>query len=135
MPHPSDNAGGEPRDRSFSKEDRLLRRSEFLAATRQGRRYATRYFLVYLRRNRLGRPRLGMVASRKVGNAVKRNYLKRRIREFFRLHKSRLPVSTDMVVVAKKGIPSVPYGEVCGDLGRFLNDAFMRTPKKQRRQA
>jgi len=126
MSHPSEQRGCKRPDRSFSKEDRLLRRSEFLAATRRGRRYTTRYFLVFLRANRLDRPRLGIVASKKVGNAVKRNYLKRRLREFFRLHKSRLPPATDMVVVVKKGVPLISYGALCKDLNRFLDNTFSR---------
>jgi len=113
----------------------LLRRSEFLAATRRGRRYSTRYFLVFLLDNRVGRPRLGIVASKKVGNAVTRNHLKRRIREFFRLHKSRLPRANDMVVVAKKGIARVPYGDILGDLSRFLDAAFLRAGGGRRGQA
>jgi len=105
----------------------LLRRSEFLAATRKGRRYTTRYYLVFLRANQMNRPRLGIVASKKVGNAVKRNFLKRRLREFFRLHKSRLPPGTDMVVVVKKGVPLISYGALCNDLNRFLDGPCPRT--------
>ncbi|MEW6443613.1 MAG: ribonuclease P protein component [bacterium] len=107
-------------DQTFSKEDRILLRSEFLAATRKGRRVSTRYFLVFLRSNRKGRPRLGITVSRKIGKAVKRNFLKRRIREFFRVHKAYLPRATDMVIVAKKGIPELPYQIICKDLERFL---------------
>ena len=120
MHHPSNTLGGKCLDQSFPKEDRLLKRSEFLGATRKGRRHPTRYFLVFLRPNRKGRARLGMIVSKKVGNAVKRNHLKRRIREFFRLHKPCFPSSTDIVVVAKKGIPYLTYKAVCKDLERFL---------------
>jgi ribonuclease P protein component len=132
MPHPSDTLGCKRPDTSFSKEDRLLHRFEFLAATRRGRRFSTRYFLVFLSANVRDRPRLGIVASKKAGNAVKRNYLKRRIREFFRLHKSRLPPSTDIVVVAKKGIPCVTYGDICKDLDRFLGRRGLRTERRER---
>ena len=132
MPHPSDKLGCERPDTSFSKDDRLLHRFEFLAVTRKGRRYSTRFFLVFLRANRMGRPRLGIVVSKKVGNAVKRNYMKRRIREFFRLHKDRLPSSSDIVVVAKKGIPYVAYRDVCKDLGRFLDGAYLRTGRRRK---
>jgi len=132
MPYPSDKLGCKRPDLSFSKEDRLLHRPEFLAATKRGRRYSTRYFLVFLRANQKHRPRLGIVASKKVGNAVKRNYMKRRIREFFRLHKSRLPPATDMVVVVKKGIPCISFGELCKDLNRFLGGTYLRAGRRGR---
>ncbi len=120
MHHPSSRWGSKRPDQSFSKEDRLLRRAEYLAATRKGRRYSTRYFLVFLRSNRKDRSRLGIVVSKKVGQAVKRNHLKRRLREFFRLHKPLFPSSADIVIVAKKGIPSITYKAVCEDLDRFF---------------
>ena len=95
-------------------------RSEFLSTTRKGRRVSTQFFLVFLRPNRKCRARMGMTVSRKIGKAVQRNFLKRRLREFFRLYKSMLPRSTDMVIIAKKGIPEVSYQMICKDLGRFL---------------
>lgn len=131
MRHPSSTQRCKHTDQSFTKKDRLLQRSDFLSATRKGKRTSTRYFLVFLRPNREGRPRLGIVVSKKVGKAVKRNYLKRRIREFFRLHKPWLPPSTDIVVVAKKGTPYISYGAVCQDLERFLGTSSF--PKQKRR--
>jgi len=133
---PSDKPCNQCPDQSFSKQDRLLHRAEFLAVTRRGRRFSTRYFLVFLRANYRGRPRLGLVVSKKVGKAVKRNYLKRRIREYFRLHKSGFPPSTDIVVIAKKGIPKVTYQMIGSDLDRFFRDVSRRNrwpgPAKRR---
>lgn len=103
----------------FPKQDRILLRSDFLAVTRKGRRFSTRFFLVFLRPNRHGRTRLGITVSRKIGKAVKRNFLKRRVREFFRLHRPLLPRSTDIVIIAKKGIPELSYRMICQDLDRF----------------
>ena len=133
MRHPLKTQGCQRPDQSFSKQDRLLIRREFLATTRRGRRYTTRYFLVFLRSNRKGRPRLGVVVSKKVGKAIRRNYLKRRLREFFRLHKPWLPTSTDIVIVAKKGIPNLTYREICRDLERFLQDPSRPSVRTQRR--
>jgi ribonuclease P protein component len=131
MRDPEDKQERPRADQSFSKKDRLLQRSEFLVATRKGRRFSTRHFLLFLRPNRESRPRLGIVLSRKVGKAVHRNHVKRRVREFFRIHRAWFPPATDVVVVGKKGIPFLSYEDIRQDLERFLRSAPLRARKGQ----
>lgn len=50
-------------------------------------------------------PRIGITVSRQVGNAVRRNRIKRLVREAFRKHRSLLPSACDLVVIAKTGCP------------------------------
>jgi len=90
------------KDFTFPKKERLLNRSDFVNLNRSGKRYHARHFLVILKQNGLGITRLGVTASKKAGNAVKRNRTKRLIREFFRLNKADLPQGYDIVVAAKK---------------------------------
>ena len=59
--------------------------------------------------NDLGRKRLGIIASRKVGNAVARNRAKRKIREIFRRHKNLGQRDMDIVVISARKLVNLPY--------------------------
>lgn len=65
--------------------------------------------IVYAAQNELGHPRLGLVVSKKVGNAVARNRWKRVLREAFRLQQDELPQSLDLVVLPR-GSAAPPNG-------------------------
>jgi ribonuclease P protein component len=61
------------------------------------------------------RNRLGLTVSRKVGNAVVRNQIKRRIREWFRRHRNEFPKG-DLVVIARPSAGKVPPAVLRRDL-------------------
>jgi ribonuclease P protein component len=109
---------GEGRSGGFPKEDRVRRRSDFLRVQRSGRRVATRSFLLFARRNGLGHGRLGITVSKRVGNAVRRNRVKRLVREVYRLNREMFPSDADLVVVAKKAATVDDYEEVRAELTR-----------------
>jgi ribonuclease P protein component len=66
-----------------------------------------------------GRPRLGLVVTKRLGKAVLRNRMKRLLREFFRRHQTGLPAA-DLVIMAKKGAAALGYEQVAAELGRLL---------------
>ena len=86
----------------FRKSDRLRKQSEFDKVYENNVYAADNTLVVQGSRNEIGRPRLGLAVSRRVGNAVVRNRWKRLIREAMRLNKSRLP-PLDLVVRPRKG--------------------------------
>lgn len=69
-----------------------------------GRRFFSRHFIVFVRFRTPADAdwRVGMAVTKKVGCAVRRNRVKRVLREFFRLHQALLPPATDFVVVPKR---------------------------------
>jgi ribonuclease P protein component len=100
----------------FRKEERIRKRTDFQRALREGAKYQTPYFRISISPNGLSHCRLGITAGRKIGSAVQRNRLKRRIREFFRLNKDRFPVSSDLLITAKEGAAGLNFWQVSEEL-------------------
>ena len=87
-------------DRRFRPAERICRRAEFQQVYERGIRIHSRYSTVFALANEAGVGRLGIAATRKLGNAVVRNRAKRLIREVFRRNK--LAPGFDIVVVPKR---------------------------------
>jgi len=100
---------------SFAAADRLHRSAEFIRLQRSGVRFESPHFVVYAG-NLAGnlddeptRSRLGVTVSRRVGIAVVRNRVKRRVREIFRrVIRDNLPAGTSIVVIARAGAATLP---------------------------
>jgi ribonuclease P protein component len=94
----SDSAG-------FGAADRLRKSGEFLQLQQRGARHQSEHFVLYgLGGARDERSRLGITVSRRIGNAVVRNRIKRRVRECYRLKlRAMLPAGVAIVVIARKG--------------------------------
>ncbi len=105
---------------SFGKKERVRRRKNYLNIYQRGVRVHSNNFTVILNPNSSGEKRLGIAVSKKVGNAVKRNRIKRLFKEFFRLNKDNLPDSKDMVIIAKRDVSQLKYQDVCLELVDLL---------------
>lgn len=112
----------------FPKAARIRRRREFLSLGRTGERRRTESF-IFLSQATAGLPRLGLTVSRKVGSAVVRNRLKRRVREVFRRHPDRPRFHNDVVAIAKVGAGALTLD----DVGREFASAVGRPATGQRR--
>ena len=111
---------------SFTKRERVLKREDFVNLNRLGRRQHTPHFTVIYRRNHSGINRLGITASKKIGNAVKRNRVKRLVREFFRLNKHRFPQGYDLVIIPYKGADGLIFSALQKELGNIRLDSANR---------
>lgn len=105
-------------------ERRIKQSREFARIKSNGRRFSLGCLILNWRLspNRV-HPRLGVVVSRKVGNAVVRNRVKRYMRESFRLHQTELPQALELVLVARPSSARKPFAEVERDLLAALKQA------------
>ena len=76
------------------------------------RRRVDTFFTVFFLPNGLNRKRLGIIASKKIGNAVLRNLAKRKIREVFRHIKDRIEPAMDIVIVSGRDLVSLPVSVI-----------------------
>ena len=86
---------------TFRRKQRLGRRRDFERVLRTACSAADRRFVVYVAGNDLGCTRLGISVGKRIGPAVKRNRVKRLIRESFRLLQHDLPTGLDVLVIAR----------------------------------
>jgi ribonuclease P protein component len=104
------------KEQSYRKSERITNRSDYRAIYDQGVRISSRNFTSIICSNKQGAKRLGITVTKKAGNAVKRNRIKRLIREFFRLNKSLFPAGQDVIIMAKRNMPPLTYQETCREL-------------------
>jgi len=90
-----------PTDERFRPRERLRLEKDFERVIKKGKRAGDDRLLVYALANDLGWSRLGISVPKRIGNAVRRHYVRRRIREAFRRHKPDFPPGFDFACVAR----------------------------------
>lgn len=90
----------------------LKKNSDFRNVYENGKSYANKYLVMYVLENNKDVNRLGISASKKVGNSVIRHRFTRLVRESYRLHENIFNSGLDIVVVARKSAASVRYLEI-----------------------
>jgi ribonuclease P protein component len=90
----------------------MKKNHEFRRLYAKGKSVATPTLVVYFRRTNRDYNQIGITVSTKIGNAVCRNLIRRRIREIYRLNETRLQKGMDIVVVARAKSPHVSYAEL-----------------------
>lgn len=96
----------------MKKNFRVKREKDFKAIFKEGTSFANRKFVVYQLENQKNHFRVGLSVSKKLGNAVTRNQIKRRIRHIIQNAKGSLVEDVDFVVIARKGVETLGYAEM-----------------------
>jgi ribonuclease P protein component len=110
----------------FGRDRRIRKRAEFHRIQSTGRRVTCPHFVLLVAKG-AGPSRLGLVVTKKIGNAVVRNRVKRLCRACFRTYKDLLPDGVDLVVIAREGAAELKQVEV--------HDEWARVQGQLRRKA
>ena len=90
----------------------LKKNEQFQFVYKNGKSYANKYLIMYVKENGLGKNRIGISVSKKVGNSVVRHRVTRLVRESYRLHESIFNSGLDIVIIARPSAASVTYYEI-----------------------
>jgi ribonuclease P protein component len=114
--------GPEIRALQFPREARLVRRGEFDAVYRSGKRRSSSHFTVFIRTNQKPLSRFGFSIKKALGGAVVRNRIRRRLREIVRCHRQEIPAGWDIVVHPKKSVERAEYLALTKDFLRLMGN-------------
>ena len=98
----------------------LARRADFLRVYQRHSRVSGQYFTLLVHPCYTEAPRAGLVVSRKVGKAVRRNLVKRRLRAYLREHIEHTTMQRDIIVIARPGSAEATWQQHCQDLDRLF---------------
>jgi ribonuclease P protein component len=107
----------------LKKQIRLRKRKEFNYIFKNGRSFATKTLVLTYLPTKLKNPKIGFSVSKKIGNAVIRNKVKRRLREAFKVYLPKINKKYNYIIVARKDIVNLSYAEIV----KTLNYALKKT--------
>ena len=100
-----------------------MRRGDFDAVYRAGKRKSSSHFTVFFRANELPLSRFGFSIKKALGGAVVRNRMRRRIREIVRCHRPEIPAGWDIVIHPKGSVANAEFAALTADLLRLMKSA------------
>ncbi len=102
-------------DETFPPSERIRKQKDFFHLYKKGKRFRGKYFTLIYLSSASSVSRMAVVVSKKVGNAVKRNKIKRWIRSLFRRNKPLLKHPIDIVIIIKKEILEASWSKLRED--------------------
>ena len=104
------------------KRDILRRKEDFDLIYKKGRSVGERYIVLFYMKNGLSYNRIAFLASKKVGNSVKRNRARRLMKENYRFLGENIREGYDLIFIARNTI----NGKKAGDVGKSMNRAVSK---------
>jgi len=115
----------------MQRQYRLARRQDFTRVYRLGRSSANRQFVIYAMANKRNEKiRVGVSTSKKLGGAVVRNRLRRRVKEIVRLHIDEIARGFDLIVIVRNPAVQMDYQEMEKSLLHAIRRADLIMPAK-----
>ena len=112
-----------PREARPAAAGKLVRRGDFDAVYRAGKRRSSSHFTVFFRANELPQSRFGFSIKKALGGAVVRNRIRRRLREIVRCHRLEIPAGWDIVIHPKSSVARAEFAALAADFLRLLKSA------------
>lgn len=110
----------------MKKKNRLKKNEDFQTVFRRGKSMANRQFVLYtLKQPQLDEFRVGLSVSKKIGNAVTRNRIKRLIRQVILEEKDKLKSKNDYVIIARKPVSEMSYAEIKKSLQHLFRKSLI----------
>ena len=110
----------------------LKQNHEFRRLYNKGKSAVSPYFAVYCRKTGRDHSRLGITTGVKLGNAVKRNFVRRRIRELYRTNEDQFLPGYDIVVVARTRAIFGKYADLERHFLRQMKQLNLTVPKEDK---
>lgn len=114
--------------------DTLKKRTDFLSVSKRGRKFVTKHMILLNARREDGgeSARVGLTVTKKMGNAVVRNRIKRRLRAACReIMPEYARAGTDYVIIARASLYTIPYADITENLRFALSTIHKGARKKE----
>lgn len=110
----------------MQKQLRLSRREDFSKVYKFGKSVANHQLVLYVLPNKEANPfRVGISASKKIGNAVVRNHMRRLLKEIMRLHEAEIEGHVDLVFIVRKPAVAMEYAQLEKSVFHLLRKASL----------
>ena len=98
----------------------IKKQNEFRQIYQKHKKLEGKYFLFFYQKIPEDLFKVGIVISKKVGNAVVRNKIRRRIKSFLQQNPQKIPEKTKLLIIAKRNSGKTAWQETCDDVARGL---------------